>query len=68
MLEINKGEQKMLTELQIHDKIVALENEIDQILINKKSCDTEDYELHEMLIRRKNNIKHGLLIALEKVK
>ena len=57
----------MLTELQIHDKIVELENEIDQILINKNSCNVEDYELHEQLIRRKNNIKLGLLVALGKV-
>ena len=57
----------MLTELQIHDKIVGLENENDEMLIEMRTCNREDYKLYEISIRKNGYVKQGLLIALEKV-
>ena len=57
-------EAKILTELQIHDKIVALENENDKMLIEMRTCKREDNELYEICIRKNMYLKQGLLIAL----
>lgn len=59
-----QAETKILTELQIHDKIVALENENDEMLIEMRTCHREDHELYEISIRKNIYLKQGLLIAL----
>ena len=60
----SKTGTKILTELQIHDKIVELENENDEMLIEMRTCNKEDHELYEISIRKNGYIKQGLLIAL----
>ena len=57
-------ETKTLTELQIHDKIVGLENKNDEMLIEMRTCNRADHELYEISIRKNIYLKQGLLIVL----
>ena len=58
----------MLTELQIHDEIIKIENEIDELLIEYKIADPSDYAAYDISLNKSRNMKTGLLIALGKVK
>jgi len=57
----------MLTELQIHDEIIKIENEIDELLIEYKTSDPSDYAAYDISLAKRRNMKKGLIIALSKV-